>query len=602
MEAAAIAQYGAGIDTSNSSPLGKSIRATAVEIANRWNADRGVYYAAYIDFAYGTNLDACIAILNLPRKSAVYSTGEVVFTGTDSTLVPGNTVLTNPDLIRFKTTRDMTIADVVTNGGFPSATTGWVAQNGAVLASVAGGSVGNCLEITGGGAIADPYADQTYTVIPGDIYDLSVLINDGTEATYNVTVYDETNSANIYTTGDLEETAGDWSTSATTQLTIPTDCVSASIRVQQIALAAATTTMLFDTVSLTRVGVSMKAIVAGTTGNAAADTIVLLESPISGITAVTNPSAVTGGTDKETDSAYRSRAKTSQSASGKAIYDAVYSAILAVTSVTAVDLVENDTSGTVDGVPAHAFKPTIVGGDDDDLAQAIFDVKPCGIECYGTTDSGIATRIDDTLKTINFNRPTDVPIYIDVTVVTDSTYPTDGDTLVETAVMAYIGGTDSESVVHFGLGIGDDVIFREIESAAFGVVGITDVAVNCSIVDTDPVIGSVNVPIASSAKASATVTAIDIFAATILTGPGAVDPDNAITLLVTTGADALTLADGANNQRVYIKMITDGGAGTLTPTNLAGGTTLTFDDVSDDAALVFTASTWNFVGGTATLA
>ncbi|MCK5433318.1 MAG: baseplate J/gp47 family protein, partial [Gammaproteobacteria bacterium] len=296
MEAAAIAQYGAGIDTSNSSPLGKSIRATAVEIANRWNADRGVYYAAYIDFAYGTNLDACIAILNLPRNSAVYSTGEVVFTGTDSTLVPGNTVLTNPDLIRFKTTRDMTIEDVVTNGGFPSATTGWVAQNGAVLASVAGGSAGNCLQITGGGAIADPYADQTYTVIPGDIYDLSVLIKAGTEATYNVTVYDETNSANIYTTGDLEETAGDWSTSATTQLTIPTDCVSASIRVQQIALAAATTTMLFDTVSLTRVGVSTKAIVAGITGNVAADTIVLLESPISGITAVTNPSAITGGT------------------------------------------------------------------------------------------------------------------------------------------------------------------------------------------------------------------------------------------------------------------------------------------------------------------
>lgn len=87
-----------------------------------------------------------------------------------------------------------------------------------------------------------------------------------------------------------------------------------------------------------------------------------------------------------------------------------------------------------------------------------------------------------------------------------------------------------------------------------------------------------------------------------LTGAGAVNITTAITWVVTTGADALTLADGAEGQRKLIVMKTDGGAGTLTPTNLANGTTITFDDVGDCAELTFTNAAWHMHGGTATLA
>jgi hypothetical protein len=87
-----------------------------------------------------------------------------------------------------------------------------------------------------------------------------------------------------------------------------------------------------------------------------------------------------------------------------------------------------------------------------------------------------------------------------------------------------------------------------------------------------------------------------------LTGPGAVSTTTIKTLLVTTGADALTLADGAEGQTKYIKMKTDGGDGTLTPSNLANGTTLTFNDAGDSAHLMFLDGEWVFMGGTATLA
>jgi len=87
-----------------------------------------------------------------------------------------------------------------------------------------------------------------------------------------------------------------------------------------------------------------------------------------------------------------------------------------------------------------------------------------------------------------------------------------------------------------------------------------------------------------------------------LTGAGAVDITSMITHIVTTGADALSLADGEEGQSKYIVMKTDANDGTLTPTNLGNGTSITFDDVGDSAQLLFTNGAWHFMGGTATLA
>lgn len=87
-----------------------------------------------------------------------------------------------------------------------------------------------------------------------------------------------------------------------------------------------------------------------------------------------------------------------------------------------------------------------------------------------------------------------------------------------------------------------------------------------------------------------------------LTGAGAVSTETLTTLLISTGANAITLEDGIEGQRKVIVMKTDAGAATLTPVNLYNGTTITFDDVGDSADLIFVDSQWVFLGGTATLA
>ena len=80
-----------------------------------------------------------------------------------------------------------------------------------------------------------------------------------------------------------------------------------------------------------------------------------------------------------------------------------------------------------------------------------------------------------------------------------------------------------------------------------------------------------------------------------LTGAGAVNLTTFSTLIVTTGANALTLAAGTEGQFKFIRMKTDGGDGTLTVTNLQGGTTLTFNDAGDFVLLFYQDAKWHII-------
>lgn len=78
-----------------------------------------------------------------------------------------------------------------------------------------------------------------------------------------------------------------------------------------------------------------------------------------------------------------------------------------------------------------------------------------------------------------------------------------------------------------------------------------------------------------------------------LSGAGACNVTTFCTKVTTTGANALTLADGVViGQLKKIQLIVDGGDGTLTPTNLADGTTITFADVGDFAVLCWNGTDW----------
>lgn len=78
-----------------------------------------------------------------------------------------------------------------------------------------------------------------------------------------------------------------------------------------------------------------------------------------------------------------------------------------------------------------------------------------------------------------------------------------------------------------------------------------------------------------------------------LSGAGAIDVVSYFTAWTTTAAQAGTLADGTfKGQRKAIQLVVDGGDGTLTPTNLAGGTTIVFSNAGDRVELVWDGTDW----------
>ena len=115
------------------------------------------------------------------------------------------------------------------------------------------------------------------------------------------------------------------------------------------------------------------------------------------------------------------------------------------------------------------------------------------------------------------------------------------------------------------------------------------------------------VTVSGSTAGFAVGTTLITASTTTSSGAGAVAITGMIHEVTTSGiGDALTLADGAEGQHLYIVYVAEGGGtdtAILTPTSLAGAnTTITFNDLGDTAHIIFTAGDWYFAGGEAVVA
>jgi uncharacterized phage protein gp47/JayE len=205
---------------------------------------------------------------------------------------------------------------------------------------------------------------------------------------------------------------------------------------------------------------------AGSGASAAAGTLTVIASPVSGWNSITNAADATPGSDEESIEDLRARREASLAQAGSGTVDAIRADLLQVDGVLQVTVLENTTDAVdSDGLPAHSFRAVIWDGspaaaDDDEIAQAIHDTRPAGIASSGSS-SGNATTTDGQVVSVSFARATAVPIYIDVDVVSAS-----GVSIADVRA-AIIAAVDS-------LGVGDDVIFNRIAAAVFSVDGVDD--------------------------------------------------------------------------------------------------------------------------------
>lgn len=207
--------------------------------------------------------------------------------------------------------------------------------------------------------------------------------------------------------------------------------------------------------------------------------LTVIDTPVSGLDRIINTNQVVLGRLEETDSQLRERRNNTIQIAGNSTIDAIVSRLRNVEGVIDVLPFENLTLVTDgDGVPGKAYEMVIDGGDNQDLADTIWDSKPAGIQTFGDIEE-TTNDINGKERKVYFSRPDEVPIYVSLDITKDASFPANGAGLIQEAIIEWGNG----------LGIGKNiVIYPGLVSQLSSIDGIIDidVRIDTSAVSTTP--------------------------------------------------------------------------------------------------------------------
>jgi len=202
------------------------------------------------------------------------------------------------------------------------------------------------------------------------------------------------------------------------------------------------------------------------------------------------------GRNTETDADFRLRREELLRIAGAGTLEAIRAAVRDTLGVTRAIVFENPTDTTdVDGLPPHSFEVVAAGGTDQAVAETIFDTKPVGIATH--RDPGPAGRtvvITDSQSfphNINFTRPAEIDMWIEVDVTVDFAAFGGSDQLVGEQQVK-----DALKALGDTLSIGDDAIINKFLCAPFDVTGVLDVT-TIKLDDVFPPVATVNFIVAA---------------------------------------------------------------------------------------------------------
>lgn len=229
-----------------------------------------------------------------------------------------------------------------------------------------------------------------------------------------------------------------------------------------------------------QVTIPARAVSAGLSGNVGAGTVSVVVNPDPDITAVTNPTAASGGRERETDFELRQRWDLSVASVGASTLDSLRAGLLDTPGVRAAIVAENYTMQTDEaGRPAKSIEAYVLGGTDADIGQTILDKKAAGIEPFGAVSVQVLDE-GGFAHTMRFSRATEVPVRVRLTLTTNNRYPAGGDGDIISAAVRYIGGEDSDGQLYTGLNMGESVKSSQLVGAALSIPGVDDVQVQLS--------------------------------------------------------------------------------------------------------------------------
>ena len=205
--------------------------------------------------------------------------------------------------------------------------------------------------------------------------------------------------------------------------------------------------------------VDVEAMNEGWEGNTEEGMITEIVTPVPGLEIISSTS-MKNGRDIETDTELRKRFFESLSLAGAGTLSALQAAIINTEGVVAGTIEEVKSSeGYIIGI-----RPIVIGGENNDIAQTIFDKKAFGIKTIGTK-SGVARALNGDEFTIYFDFAEEYTVNISVELTVIETFSENGSDDVYDKIKGYMDG----------LGMGDDVIYYSIISKVLEVEGVVDV-------------------------------------------------------------------------------------------------------------------------------
>ncbi|MCP4481426.1 MAG: hypothetical protein GY817_01170 [bacterium] len=444
---------GDGINLDDNAPLGQIIGIMAERESLIWELALSVYNSQYPDTAEGTSLKNSCALVGVRALDATNSTAVIRARGTVSTTIPDGRIVSvagNSD-VRFVTDSQGIIAAAVN------------AEQKITFSSV---------------------PDSGTWTITFDGETTAVLAFNENASTI------ETELENLSNITDVS-VIGDYANGFTIEfINIDGDKQQPSFTVNNSLFTGAT--IVDETITVLDEGGSYIDIACTAedkgANQAPSMTLTEIETLVAGWDEAYNLLDAQIGRDEETDEALRLRRDISLQQSRAGTVEAIRNDLQEIEDVVDVIVFENDDI-VVDGNgrPAKSFEVVLDGGDDDAIANAIWNVKPAGIETFGTVSKTVYDS-HGTAHTIYFSRPTDIDIYVEIT-VTKKNGATVTETQVKDAIIAY-----GDNLI-----FGDDIIVYPAFMAALNGLEIEDITLDIGTAPAPS--GDDNIVIAPNEKA-----------------------------------------------------------------------------------------------------
>ncbi|CAH9012876.1 putative baseplate J/gp47 family protein [Vibrio phage 501E54-1] len=383
-------EFGEKLPTAPETVAGQFLNIIAAEISDAWSLGEDVAAMQNREWAEGVYLDYLARIAGLTRLQESGSTGGLLFTGRQGTVIK-----------QFTACKDSLNRNVLTD-----------------TETVINRS--NCYSSS---FKVSEVADNTeYTLI---IEGTTFTINSGSAAT------------GISILNALVTAIG---TPTTFSITLDSDSEVLEVVYQNFNNNLSTTNSY--NLELLEVGmiVLSTSALTGTSVNFPSNTLVTLVSSNLGINSVTNPESFQNGRDRETDAELRFRMDSKEESAGTATKPAIEAALSEVEGVVSALVVRNNTlsNDTTTGIPAKHFETYVRGGNDARIAEVLWKTAPLFGNFWGDVTQTI-TDENGVEQDIRFTRPSDKYAHMTVTYALDpeGEFPANGEDAMKDAVVAY---------------------------------------------------------------------------------------------------------------------------------------------------------------------